>query len=130
MMRSTRTAIALIAVVACTAGSASATIQSGWPLLAFDRSSGCELEIAGNGRFIEIRASGLIPGEALQFTLRNGDMKPIAWQVYAAPSGAWRHVYIPFRFNRDGGTVAVHIAASRCSLMASVPWSRQFRTIE
>jgi hypothetical protein len=121
----------LVAIAAIVLGSsaASATLADRFPLLAFDRTAGCELELAGNGRIVEIRASGMIPGEALAFTLTNGDMQPIVWQVFADGSGRWQKLYLPFRFNREGGTVQASITAARCSLSASLPWTRGVRTI-
>ncbi len=124
---------ARILIIAATLGlgssAASASLSDRWPLLAFDRVAGCELQLSGNGRIVEIRASGLIPGEALGFTLTNGDMTPISWQVYADGSGRWQKFYLPFRFNRDGGTVQASITAARCSLSAALPWTRGVRTI-
>lgn len=120
----------LFAALALTGSAASATMAERWPLLAFDRTADCELQLAGNGKIIEIRASGLIPGEALAFTLTNGDMRPIRWQVYADGAGRWQQTYLPFRFNRDGGTVRASITAARCTLGASLPWTRGVRTID
>jgi hypothetical protein len=122
--------LVIAAAIALGSNSASATLPDRFPLLAFDRAAGCELELDGNGRIVEIRASGMIPGEALAFTLTNGDMKPIEWQVYADGSGRWQKIYLPFRFNRDGGTVQASISAARCSLSASLPWTRGVRTID
>ena len=60
MHRTARTVLSLAALLGFSA-TAQAAIQNGWPLLAFAQEQGCELEIAGNGRFLEIRAMGLIP---------------------------------------------------------------------
>ena len=60
MNRTVRTALTLTALMGFSA-TAHAAIQNGWPLLSFAQEQGCELEIAGNGRFLEIRAMGLIP---------------------------------------------------------------------
>ncbi|MFM5953013.1 MAG: hypothetical protein ACKOPE_01735 [Novosphingobium sp.] len=111
-------------------GPASAAKVDSWPLLAFDRAADCELKVVGDGKFLEFRAAGLIPGEATHFTLSNGDMKPLDWKVYADGAGRWSQIYIPFRFNRDGGTVVAGLGASRCTLSASVPWSRGVRVID
>lgn len=125
-----RTTILLAALaLTISAVPAQAGITASWPLLAFDTGAGCELRINGNGRFIEIGTSGMIPGEALRLTLSNGKMKPIAYIAYANGKGQWSKLYIPFRFGQEGGTIAVRIAASRCTLDASVPWTRGVRTI-
>ncbi len=117
-------------VMACTGVSASASIQSGWPLLGFAREQGCELQVSGNGRFLELRGSGFVPGEALGFSLTNGDMKPIVGQAFADRAGRWSKLYLPFRFGQQGGTVSVALSASRCSMTTSVPWQRAVRVID
>lgn len=129
MKRMNRILFALVALIG-SGGIAQASIQSSWPLLAFDSANDCELSIIGNGKFFELRAEGMIPGEALHFTLTNGDMKPIDWQVYASGTGRWSKLYLPFRFGRDGGTVTARIEAARCDLSASVPWTRTVRVID
>jgi len=108
---------------------ASAGITDRWPLLAFDTEADCELRIAGNGRFLEVEANGLIPGEALRMTLTNGTMKPLVLGAFANGRGEWSKLYIPFRFGEPGGTVGVSLSASRCTLDASAPWRREVRTI-
>ena len=118
------------AALALASSAASATLAERFPLLAFDRAAGCELQLAGNGRVVEIRASGMIAGEALAFTLTNGDMPPIEWQVFADGAGRWQKLYLPFRFGRDGGTMRASISAARCSLSATLPWTRDVRTID
>lgn len=127
MPRPIRT-LALFSVLGL-AGAAHAAITDSWPLLAFDTESSCELRIAGNGRFVEIGATGLIPGEALHLKLSNGDMKPLVLGGFANSRGEWSKLYVPFRFGAEGGTVAVEMTASRCTLSASVPWKREVRTI-
>ncbi len=112
------------------AASAQASIQSRWPLLAFAQEAGCELEIVGNGRFFEVRASGLIPGEGLRFTLTNGDMQPVKLRAFANGNGQWQQLYVPFRFGQTGGAVTASLNASRCTMAASVPWSRSVRVID
>lgn len=133
MHRTGRTRSILTALVLLLAAAPGAPALAGmadqWPLIDRDRARQCELQLAGNGRFLEIRAYGLVPGEALRLTLTNGDMSPIDWQVFANRSGAWSHLYIPFRFNRDGGTVRASLSASQCALSVSAPWTRGARTI-
>ena len=122
--------ILAIAALTSSGGSAMASIQSGWPMLAFDRKAGCELQVAGNGKFLELRGSGFVPGEALSFSLANGSMKPLSAQVYADRNGRWTKLYLPFRFGEQGGTVSVALSASRCALVTSVPWQRSVRVID
>jgi hypothetical protein len=129
MNRPHRLIIAALALTSL-AASAQASIQSRWPLLAFAQEAGCELEIGGNGKFIEVRASGLIPGEGLRFTLANGDMQPVNLRAFANGKGQWQQLYIPFRFGQTGGTVTASLNASRCTMAASVPWSRGIRVID
>lgn len=106
-----------------------AMIGDSWPLLALDRAGGCELTIASAGHAMQLRASGLIPGEALQLVLTNGDMRPIFASAYADNRGGLVRYYKPFRFNRDGGMVRVSIAAARCNLIGSAAWNRELVTI-
>lgn len=129
MNRTVRTALTLTALIGFSA-TAHAAIQNGWPLLAFAQEQGCELEIAGNGRFLEIRALGLIPGESVRITVTNGDMTPIVRQLFANGSGNSKLLYIPFRFGQSGGTVGARIEASRCTMTASAPWTRAVRVID
>lgn len=125
-MRAKSLSALLSLILACTAPAlpAAAAIQSAWPLLGFARDNGCELELTGNGKFIELRAAGFVPGESLDFSLTNGDMKPVRWTVFAGASGTWSKLYIPFRFGEPGGIVAVSLDSSRCSLTTSAPWQR------
>lgn len=108
---------------------ASGAIGDSWPLLARDRADACELTIASAGHAMQLRASGLIPGEAVRFVLTNGDMKPIAYTALADNRGGLVRYYLPFRFNRAGGTVQVSIAAARCTLVGSAAWNRELITI-
>lgn len=114
--------------VAGIAAPASADIQ-GSRLLDLDRSDGCELSVVSAGKAMLLRASGLIPGEVYRFTLTNGDMKPVMFTAYADGRGGLVQYYLPFRLNRDGGTVRVSIAAARCSLAAQADWDRGVVTI-
>ena len=124
----------LAAAFVCTALAASATakaasIGDSWPLLAANRAGDCALTIASAGHAMQLRASGLIPGEAVRFLLTNGDMKPIAFTVFADNGGGLMRYYLPFRFGRDGGTVQVSIAAARCNLTSAAAWDRAPITI-
>lgn len=118
-----------LAVLVMPAGTARAMIGDSWPLLGLDQDGGCDLTIASAGRAMQLRASGLIPGEAYRFVLTNGDMKPVAFTAYADNRGGLLQYYLPFRFNRDGGTVRIRIAAARCTLSAAADWDREVLTI-
>ena len=115
--------------LAMAAGPIAATPDGTAPLLGLDRADGCELSIAGSGKAMLLRANGLIPGEAYRFTLTNGDMKPLAFSGYADSQGGLVQYYIPFRLNRDGGTVRVSVTAARCSLAAQADWDRGLVTL-
>jgi hypothetical protein len=116
-------------VLAAPASAERSTIGDSWSLLDLDRSGGCELTIASAGKAMQLRASGLIPGEVYQFVLTNGDMKPVMFTGYADSRGGLVQYYHPFRFNRDGGTVRVSITAARCNLSAAAEWNRELVTI-
>lgn len=108
---------------------AAAALDDNWLVSGRDRSNGCELTITANTQTMLLRASGLIPGEVYRFQLTNGDMKPIAFSGLADNRGALVQYYLPFRLNRDGGTVRVRIAAARCNLAAQADWDRGVVTI-
>ena len=120
-----------IAAVLLIAGAAQASASLGdqWPLLGFARAGDCELAITSSGRAMQLRARGLIPGEALRLRLTNGDMVPIERDLHADAAGGAAQYYLPFRLNRDGGEVVVTIDASRCRLTAAAPWTRNLVTI-
>lgn len=126
----TRTPFRLAASLslAVVAAPASASLERS-ELLSYDRSDGCELSIASAGKAMMLNARGLIPGEVYRFALTNGDMKPIVFAGFADSRGVLIQYYIPFRLNRDGGTVRVSIAAARCSLAAQADWDRSIITI-
>ena len=122
-----RIAVSLIlALAAATAAPAQNTPRL---LLDRDRSEGCELAISSQGKAMLLRASGLIPGELYRFVLTNGDIKPVAFAGYADGEGRLIQYYLPFRLNRDGGTVRVSVTGSRCSLAAQADWDRAVVTI-
>ena len=121
----------LAALLACVASASApaATIGDSWPLLAANRAGDCALTIASVGHAMQLRASGLIPGEAVRFVLTNGDMKPIMYTAFADPDGGLMRYYLPFRFGRDGGTVQVSIAAARCTVSSAAAWNRELVAI-
>ena len=132
----------LIAIAATLAASGAAQarppVTANWPLLAFDRQGSCELTLRGNGKFMWIEVSGLVPGTRASFALSNARMKPIAWNVLADGSGSWSTPYLPLlwgegdgtaRSAANGGTVTARIDAAGCDLAASAPWKREIRVI-
>lgn len=125
MIRYRIAALALIAISAAT----SAEVGDRWPVLAFATDHDCQMAITSSGRAMQIRASGMIPGETLRFSVTNGDMKPIALTLRATSDGTLQRYYLPFRLNRDGGQVGFTLTAARCSLGASAPWTRNLATI-
>ena len=125
----TRFTTQFAAILALAASAAPASALPSGPVLDLDRTDGCELSIASAGKSMLLRASGLIPGEVYRFALTNGDMKPVVFSGYADSRGGLIQYYVPFRLNRDGGTVRVSIAAARCSLAAQADWDRGVVTI-
>ena len=127
--RSSLAALLACAALAVSTSAPATTIGDSWPILAANRAGDCALTIASAGHAMRLRASGLIPGEAVRFVLTNGDMKPLAYTAFAGPDGGLMRYYLPFRFGRDGGTVQVSIAAARCTVSSAAQWSRELVTI-
>lgn len=127
MTRTYKIATALL--LAALSPAARAEVGDRWPLLAFASDDDCQLAISSSGRALQIRASGLIPGETLRFVIINGDMKPIRQALRASDNGVLVRYYLPFRLNRDGGMVDVTVEGARCRLDASAPWTRNLATI-
>jgi hypothetical protein len=133
------TLIALAAALAASgAAQARPPVTANWPLLGFDRQGSCELTLRGNGKFMWIEVSGLVPSTRASFALSNERMKPIAWNVLADSSGSWSTPYLPLlwgegdgtvRSATNGGTVTARIDAAGCELAASAPWKREIRVI-
>lgn len=133
------TFLAVAALLAASgAAQARPPVTANWPLLAFDRQGSCELTLRGNGKFMWIEVSGLVPGTRADFTLRNAAMKPIAWTVLADASGSWSTPYLPLLWSNGAGTVrsdsqgsavTARIDAAGCELAASAPWKREIRVI-
>ena len=129
-----RTSIAVLLAAALTGTAHAAPVErlligDRWPLLAFAEDRGCELAITSSGKTMQVRAGGLIPGEAVRFQLTNGDMVPLEYTLYADERGDLVRYYVPFRFHRDGGEVEVDLSAARCNLAATAPWTRALSTI-
>lgn len=125
----TRPSASLIVLAALAAPAAQAEVGDRWPLLAFAADADCEMAITSSGRAMQIRAAGLIPGEAARIVIANGDMVPIRLTLRATSDGGLARYYFPFRLNQPGGTVAVSIAGARCALAASAPWTRNLTVI-
>jgi len=137
-IRLTMLGAACIGLAVAVPASARHSITDDWPLLARDRQGDCQLDIVGNGRFMQLRAIGLAPGEAARLGVTNAAMKPIDWQVRADGTGAWSLIYLPFLWNngdgttRDalgGSTVAVSLTGADCALSAAASWKREIRVI-
>ena len=118
-----RIALALIALLTALQVAA-APIDASWSEVARDRDGDCRLSVTGEGRFFRIAGSGLTSGEAGRLVLTNGDMKPIDWRVRADRDGEFARYYLPFRWRRDGDTVAVSLASGSCELFAVFDWRR------
>lgn len=113
-------------VVAATAAPAGAAepIDTGWSEIAAARDGECRLMVTSEGRFFRIAASGLGSGEPARFFLSNGDMKPLDWAVRGDGAGEFARYYLPFRWHRDGDTVAVSLKSRQCELFATFDWRR------
>ncbi|HYD25524.1 MAG TPA: hypothetical protein VEB68_12080 [Croceibacterium sp.] len=99
--------------------------ERGWPRVAFERADGCEAEVRGNGQIFRIAGAGLRPGEVVRFHLANADIRPIEHHIVADGAGTWAKFYMPFLWNRAGGTVTVELDSASCALTLSFPWTRQ-----
>lgn len=134
--------LAALAAVSLTSIGATAAstpqLTDSWPSLAKAEDGDCRLEIVGNGKFMQIRASGLEPLDSARFRLANAAMKPIDWQVRADAQGNWAQLYIPFLWSNGdgtfrnqpaGGTVTVSLTSPTCAMSASAPWRSEIRVI-
>lgn len=99
-------------------------IDAGWQEAAAASDGQCELTVTGNGKTFLISATGLGANAPARFVLTNGDMKPIDWGVRANASGRFARYYLPFRWQRTGGTVTVTVANEDCTLSSSFEWRR------
>ena len=114
----------LIAVMVASTAQAVEPIDSNWSEVATARDGDCRMTVTGEGRFFRIAATGLGPGERARMFLSNGDMKPIDGSIRADGRGEFARYYLPFRWHRDGDTVAVSLESERCALFAAFDWSR------
>ncbi len=69
-------------------------------------------------------------GGPARYRVGNGDMTPIEWSVRAGSDGRFARYYLPFRANRDGGTVDVSVDAPDCAVSAAFEWRRGIRVID
>jgi hypothetical protein len=129
-------------LLAASAISARPMLGDRWPLVGFDRDADCELALRSNPIAIRMEASGLIPGETLRIVIRNGAMKPLRATLLANRDGRISEYYAPLksaygsrRFGApltsaaESGEVVIEIAAARCTLRASSPWTTVRQTI-
>ena len=117
-------ALALVALSFAGPGMAAGPVDAGWSEVAAARDGDCRMSVTGEGRFFRIAATGFAPGERGRLYLANGDMKPIDWIVRADRGGEFARYYLPFRWHRDGDTVAVALEAGSCSLSTAFDWER------
>ncbi len=99
--------------------------QRGWTQVDYAENGECRAEVRTNGQVYRIAGAGLAPGEAVGFHLINANVRPVDYRVVADADGAWRQFYVPFLWNRDGGTVAVDLQSASCSLALSFGWTRR-----
>ncbi len=121
---------ALVCALVGGASGAQAWQGQNWPVVAFARDADCALEITGNGQLFLISATGLGAGGPARYRVGNGDMTPIEWSVRAGSDGRFARYYLPFRANRDGGTVDVSVDAPDCAVSAAFEWRRGIRVID
>jgi hypothetical protein len=128
----------LAAISLAAVGAAAPQLTDSWPSLVRAEDGDCRLEIVGNGKFMQIRASGLEPRGAVRFQLANAAMKPIDWQVRADGQGNWSQLYIPYLWSNGdgtvrnqpaGGTVAARLTTDTCAMAVSAPWRSGIRVI-
>ncbi len=99
--------------------------ERGWQRVAFAEGVDCRAEVRGNGQIYRIAGAGLRPGEAVRFRLANADIRPIEYRIVADANGGWVKFYMPFLWNRSGGTVTVELESASCSLGLAFDWARQ-----
>ena len=99
--------------------------QRGWQQVDYAEDGACRAEVRGNGQFYRIAQAGLRPGEVVYFYLANEDVKPVEYRLVADSDGAWRQFYVPFLWNRDGGTVFVELESASCTQRLAFDWVRR-----
>ena len=99
--------------------------ERGWQRVAYAEGEDCRAEVRGNGQIYRIAGAGLRPGEVVRFHLTNADIRPIEYRLVADRNGGWVKFYMPFLWNRAGGTVTVELDSASCSLDLAFDWARQ-----
>jgi hypothetical protein len=99
--------------------------ERGWQRAAYAERDDCRVEVRGNGQIYRIAGAGLRPGEVVRFRLTNADVRPIEYRVVADGNGGWVKFYMPFLWNRAGGTVTVELESASCRLDLAFDWARQ-----
>ena len=97
----------------------------GWQQVDYAEDGDCRAEVKGNGQFYRIAQAGLRPGEVVRFYLANEDIRPVQYRIVADDDGAWRQFYVPFLWNRDGGTVFVELESASCRQTLTFDWRRR-----
>ena len=100
-------------------------VERGWPQVDYAETEDCRAEVRGNGQIYRIAGAGLEPGEVVSFYLTNADIKPVEYRIVANQSGEWVKFYMPFLWNRSGGTVSVGLDSASCNLELDFDWTRQ-----
>ena len=103
---------------------AGGAVDSQWSEVVRAEEGDCTLTVTGNGKAYRIAATGLGSGAQGRYRLSNGDMVPIDWTIRADGEGEFARYYLPFRWHRRGGTVAVEVATPRCTISAAFEWVR------
>ena len=99
--------------------------ERGWQRVAYAEGEDCRAEVRGNGQIYRIVGAGLRPGETVRFHLTNADIPPVDYRIRAGQNGEWVKFYMPFLWNRAGGTVTVELDSASCSLELAFDWARQ-----
>ena len=97
----------------------------GWQQVDYAEDGDCRAEVRGNGQFYRIAQQGLRPGEVVQFTLLNNDVRPVEYRLVANSDGAWRQFYVPFLWDAEGGTVLVEMQSASCRQRLAFDWQRR-----
>ena len=97
----------------------------GWVQVDYAQDGECRAEVRTNGQFYRIAQQGLAPGEAVHFYLANEEVRPVEYDFTANEDGAWREFYVPFLWDRDGGTVFVELTSASCSQRLIFDWARR-----
>lgn len=121
--------LSALALTVLVAGSGAAAydpivLKRGWVRVDSFEGERCTGEVGTNGKFHVISVTGFAPGERAFLTITNGDMRPLERTVRIDGRGRWQDYYIPFRYNRVGGPVAVTIAGEDCVVPLGFAWQR------